>query len=74
MLLNLDLNGKPISYRSEITGPDKAAWEEAHAVEIRRLITTGATPPILASTVPDGDPHLLVFANVEPDVDTTGNY
>ena len=63
MLLNLDLNGKPISYRSEITGPDKAAWEEAHAVEIRRLINTGTITPILASAVPDDRRKDITYYN-----------
>jgi hypothetical protein len=50
--LNLDCNGKPLTYASAKRGPDKAAWERAEAEEIMRLILTGTIVPIPHSLVP----------------------
>ncbi len=50
--LNLDSNGKPLTYSSAKRGPDKLAWERAEAEEITRLILTGTIFPIPHSRVP----------------------
>ncbi len=50
--LNLDSNGKPLTYSSAKRGPDRLAWERAEAEEITRLILTGTIFPIPHSRVP----------------------
>ena len=50
--LNLDVNGKPITYSSAKRGPDKLVWEKAEAEEITRLIFSGTIVPISHSSVP----------------------
>ncbi len=50
--LNLDSNGKPLTYSSAKRGPDRLAWERAEAEEIIRLILTGTIFPIPHSRVP----------------------
>ncbi len=51
--LNLDSNGKPLTYSSAKRGPDKKlAWERAEAEEITRLILTGTIFPIPHPRVP----------------------
>jgi hypothetical protein len=50
--LNLDANGKPLTYSSAKRGPDRLAWERAEAEEIIRLILTGTIFPIPHSLVP----------------------
>jgi hypothetical protein len=44
--LNLDSEGKPLTYRTAHAGPDKAAWIIADGEEISRLITSGTIRPI----------------------------
>jgi hypothetical protein len=51
-ILNLDANGKPLTYSSAKRGPDRLAWERAEAEEIIRLILTGTIFPIPHSLVP----------------------
>jgi hypothetical protein len=52
--LNLDANGKSLTYSSAKRGPDRLAWERAEAEEIIRLILTGTIFifPIPHSLVP----------------------
>jgi hypothetical protein len=50
--LNLDSNGKPLTYSSAKRGPDRLAWERAEAEEIIRLILTGTIFPISHTQVP----------------------
>ena len=50
--LNLDVNGKPLTYSSAKRGPDRLAWEKAEAEEITRLILSGTIVPISHSHVP----------------------
>ena len=50
--LNLDVNGKPLTYSSAKRGPDRLAWEKAEAEEITRLILSGTIVPISHSSVP----------------------
>jgi hypothetical protein len=50
--LNLDANGKPLTYSSAKRGPDRLAWEQAEAEEIIRLTLTGTIFPIPHSRVP----------------------
>jgi hypothetical protein len=53
--LNMDTNGKPLTYYSSTKrGPDRLAWERAEAEEIIRLILTGTIFPIPHSRVPKG--------------------
>jgi hypothetical protein len=44
--LNLDLNGKPLTYASAKRGPDRLAWAKAEAEEIIKLIISGTIVPI----------------------------
>jgi hypothetical protein len=50
--LNLDLNGKPLTYASAKRGPDRLAWAKAEAEEIIRLIMSGTIVPIAHTLVP----------------------
>ncbi len=50
--LNLDINGKPLTYSSAECGPDRLAWEKAEAEEITRLIFFGTIVPISHSSGP----------------------
>ncbi len=50
--LNLDSNGKPLTYSSAKRGPDRLAWERAEAEEIIMLILTGTIFPISHTRVP----------------------
>ncbi len=44
--LNLDVNGKPLTYRSAKNGPDRLVWERAEADELIRLLDTKTIVPI----------------------------
>ena len=46
LLLNLDSNGNPLQYKTAMAGQDRAQWEDAHSIEIRRLLNTGTNKPI----------------------------
>jgi hypothetical protein len=50
--LNLDANGKPLTYSSAKRGLDKLAWERSEAEEITRIILTGTIFPTPHSRVP----------------------
>jgi hypothetical protein len=50
--LNLDTNGKPLTYSSAKRGPDRLAWAKAEAEEIIRLIMSGTIVPIAHTLVP----------------------
>jgi hypothetical protein len=50
--LNLDVDGKPLTYASAKRGPDRLAWARAEAEEIVRLIMTGTIVPIAHTLVP----------------------
>ena len=50
--LNLDPDGKPLTYSSAKRGPDRLAWAKAEAEEIIRLIMSGTIIPI---------PHTMVL-------------
>ncbi len=43
---NLDLYGKPLSYSTAKSGPDRLLWTVAEAEEILRLILSGTLLPI----------------------------
>jgi hypothetical protein len=50
--LNLDSNGKPLTYVSAKRGSDRLAWAKAEAEEIIRLIMSGTIVPIAHTLVP----------------------
>ena len=50
--LNLDTNGKPLTYSSAKRGPDRLAWARAEAEEIMRLILSGTIVPIAHNLIP----------------------
>jgi hypothetical protein len=50
--LNLDTNGKPLTYSSAKRGPDRLAWAKAEAEETIRLILSGTIVPIAHNLVP----------------------
>ncbi len=45
-LLNVDVHGNPLTYKTAKAGPDKAHWEKAEGDEITRLITSSTIFPI----------------------------
>jgi hypothetical protein len=44
--LNLDDEGKPLTFRSAMRGPDAPAWQLADDKEFRKLLTMGCIRPI----------------------------
>ena len=63
MTLNLDQHGKPLSYISAKSGPDRESWTVAEAEEIYRLISTGTLFPIAYSDVPFDRRGDIVYYN-----------
>ena len=61
--LNLDQQGKPLSYKSAKSGPDRHHWVIAEAEEILRLIFTGTLFPIAYSDVPFDRRGDIVYYN-----------
>jgi hypothetical protein len=51
-VLNLDSHGKPLSYSSAKSGPDRHFWLIAEAEEICRLILSGTLLPIHYAAIP----------------------
>jgi hypothetical protein len=50
--LNLDVHGKPLTYRSAKNGPDRLLWERAEADELIRLLDSNTIVPIRHSDTP----------------------
>ncbi len=50
--LNLDILGKPLSYPTAKSGPDRLLWTAAEAEEILRLILSGPLLPIAYYDIP----------------------
>ena len=42
-VLNLDVHGKPLTFRSAMSGPDAAEWRASLVLEYHRLLTTYST-------------------------------
>ena len=52
-VLNLDVHGNPLTYKSAMAGPNRREWIDADATEFRRLISTTKTMhAIHASSIP----------------------
>jgi hypothetical protein len=52
LTLNLDRHGKPLTYATAKSGPDRLHWIIAKAEEITRLILSGTIIPIAYSAIP----------------------
>ena len=51
--LNLDHNGKPLTYKTDFQGPNVAHWISANSAEFRRLIQkTKTMHPIMHDQLP----------------------
>ena len=61
--LNLDANGKPLTYRSAKNGPDKLLWERAEADELIRLLDSETIVPIRFSDIPENRLGNIVYYN-----------
>jgi len=61
--LNLDINGKPLTYRSAKNGPDRLVWERAEADELIRLLDTKTIVPIRYSDIPADRLGDIVYYN-----------
>jgi hypothetical protein len=61
--LNLDLLGKPLSYSTAKSGPDRLLWTIAEAEEFFRLITTGTLLPIAHHDIPGDRLRDVVYYN-----------
>jgi hypothetical protein len=61
--LNLDLNGKPLSYSTAKSGPDRLLWTLAEAEEILRLILSGTLLPIHYRDIPLDRLRDIVYYN-----------
>jgi hypothetical protein len=48
--LNLDIYGKPLTYRYAKNGPDRLNWERAEAEELIRLLDSETIVPSLFSS------------------------
>ncbi len=63
LTLNLDTHGKPLTYASAKSGPDKILWTIAEAEEITRLIISGTIVPVLFSNIPRDRLRDVVYYN-----------
>jgi hypothetical protein len=61
--LNLDIHGKPLTYRSAKNGPDRLVWERAEADELIRLLDTQTIVPIKYSDIPKDRLGDIVYYN-----------
>ncbi len=61
--LNLDVNGKPLTYRSAKNGPDHLIWERAEADELIRLLDSSTIVPIRYSEIPEDRLGDIVYYN-----------
>jgi hypothetical protein len=61
--LNLDIHGKPLTYRSAKNGPDHLVWERAEADELIRLLDTKTIVPIKYSDIPEDRLGDIVYYN-----------
>ena len=61
--LNLDVNGKPLTYRSAKNGPDRLIWERAEADELIRLLDSSTIVPIRYSDIPEDRLGDIVYYN-----------
>jgi hypothetical protein len=51
--LNLDVNGKSLTYRSAKNGPERLLWERAESDELIRLLDSETIVPIRFSDIPE---------------------
>jgi hypothetical protein len=61
--LNLDLHGKPLSYSTAKSGPDRLLWTLAEAEEIVRLILSGTLLPIAYHDIPVDRLRDIIYYN-----------
>jgi hypothetical protein len=61
--LNLDLHGKPLSYSTAKSRPDRLLWTVAEAEEILRLILSGTLLPITYYDIPVDRLRDIVYYN-----------
>ncbi len=61
--LNLDVNGKPLTYRSAKNGPDRLLWERAEADELIRLLDSETIVPIRYSDTLENRLRNIVYYN-----------
>jgi hypothetical protein len=61
--LNLDVNGKPLTYRSAKNGPDRLVWERAEADELIRLLDSKTIVPIKYREIPEDRIGDIVYYN-----------
>jgi len=55
MVANLDCDGKPLTYRSAITGPDKLSWRAAESAEFIRLVDDTHTARFISHSLKPSD-------------------
>jgi hypothetical protein len=61
--LNLNVNGKPLTYRSAKNGPDRLIWERAEADELIRLLNSSTIIPIRYCDIPEDRLGDIVYYN-----------
>jgi hypothetical protein len=61
--LNLDVNGKPPTYRSAKNGPDRLIWERAEADELIQLLNSSTIVPIRYDDIPEDRIGGIVYYN-----------
>jgi hypothetical protein len=61
--LNLDVNGKPLTYRSAKNGPDRLVWKRAEADELIRLLDSQTIVPIKYCDIPEDRLGDIVYYN-----------
>lgn len=76
--LNSNLDGSPLTYKSALSGPNRAHWEAAEAAEISRLLDTGTMHPIQQDAQPLDRRRDTTYYNPKPkeklDADDTKLY
>ena len=70
--LNVTPDGKPLTHRNAIRGPDSAAWLIEDANEFRRLISTNTMRPIFKHDKPRGKHASYYNPQVKEKLDSNG--
>jgi hypothetical protein len=64
--LNLDCDGKPLTYKTAINGPDRTSYQQAECEEFDRLFETGTMRPIHHANIPTDRRGDVTYYNPVP--------
>ena len=71
--LNVTADGKPLTHRNALKGPDGDAWRAEDANEFRRLMSTSTIRPIFKSDKPADKTATYYNPQVKEKLDSVGN-